>query len=171
MRINEVQAEPGGNVTITFVPHGYEVQGVHMSTRMENWYERFFRFRYVLSALIGSVAFGVLAILAGEQGASSTTQTLIFAPGIVGIAYALLSFAASRLTLLTSAAQTLRMADYKHHPSHTIYQAWAHQSPGALTVTVQHTDGTQVRYTATGPTAPTLGQGFHHLLGPRLTSY
>jgi hypothetical protein len=171
MRISGVQAEPGGNVTITFVPHGYEVQGVHVETRMEDWYRRFFRFRYVLSALIGSVAFGGLAIFADEQGASSTTQTLIFAPGIAGLAYVLLSFAASRLTLLTSAAQALRTADYKHHPSHTIHHAWVRQSPGTLDITVQHTNGHQVRYTATGPTAPALGHGFHHLLGPRLTLY
>ncbi|GAA0960931.1 hypothetical protein [Actinocorallia libanotica] len=171
MRIDGVRAEPGGDVTITFVPHGYEVQGVHLDTRMEIWFERFFRVRYVLSALVGSAVFGVLAISAGEQGASSTTQTLIFAPGIVGIAYGLLSFIASRITVLTSAAQTLRQADYKHHPSHAIHQAWAHQSFDALAITVQHTDGTQARYTATGPAAPALGQGFHHLLGPRLTSY
>ncbi len=171
MRVSGVRAEPGGDVTITFVPHGYEVQGIHMETRMEYWYERVFRFRYVLSALIGSAVFGALAIFAGEQGASSTAQTLIFAPGIVGIAYALLSLVASRLVLLTSAAQTLRQADYKRHPSHTIHQAWVHQSPGTLAITLRHTDGTQVRYTAVGPAAPALGQGFHHLLGPRLIAY
>jgi len=171
MRIDEVHAEPGGNVTITFVPQGYEVQGVYTGIRLEEWFERVFRVRYVLGALAVSAVFGLLAVYAGDRGASGTVQALIFAPGVVGVAYGVLSVIVGRITTLAKVFHAFRMADYKQYPAHAVQQAWVRQSYGSLAVTVRHTDGTQVSYTATGPAAPALGQGFHHLLGPRLTFY
>jgi hypothetical protein len=89
----------------------------------------------------------------------------------VGVVYVLVAVVADKVTELAKAVYALRMTGYKQYPAHAIQQAWVRRSYDSLTVTVRHTDGTQVGYTATGPAAPALGQGFHHLLGPRLTPF
>jgi hypothetical protein len=168
MQVSGIRAEPGGNVTITFGPQGFEVLGVNLRNSIRMWYQRIFRSWFVVAGFSVIVVFGCLSIFAEQLGASPAVQVVIFSPGIIAAVYVAAYVLASRSMWLVEAALDWRSTGYERYPPHSVAQAWAQRSTEAVAITVQYTNGARIRYTGAGPVGQALGQGFHQLLGPRL---
>lgn len=185
-----VWAEPGGWRKLVFTSSGYTAKR-RGSTRV---LERVFGpwpSSIALGALLLSLPTGYLLSLAG---ADRLETPVLYVAGL-GLLFTVLSglyhareeiaavvWLAGLLALLVATLPLLIWSRYRRWLTDTPFQprgsipagrlvrGQVHYDGDAKTVVVQFTDGTQVRYTASGDDGVRLRQGFARLLGGRLSN-